>query len=234
VIALGYSLLPVYDQLWDGAHENSAESIFELNFDSWDTGGNWGTSMFFGTDWKKFCNPSNDMIRAYQNAHDSIRMKSTLTFANVNGKWSDTRLSLDSFPFFYKMRKSDGSQNIILYRLADVLLLKAEALNEQGDVADANDIVTEIRTRAKLNALTVTDQSNMRLAIESERRLELAFEGQRWYDLVRTDRAIPVMEAVTDGKGVNLGYHLTEKKLLWPIPQSEMDQNPNLTQNEGY
>jgi hypothetical protein len=234
VIALGYSLLPVYDQLWDGAHENSAESIFELNFDSWDTGGNWGTSMFYGTDWKKFCNPSNDMIRAYQNAHDSVRMKSTLAFANVNGKWSDTRLSLDSFPFFYKMRKSDGSQNIILYRLADVLLLKAEALNEQSNVSGANDIVTEIRARARLNALIVTDQANMRLAIESERRLELAFEGQRWYDLVRTDRAIPVMEAVTDGKGVSLGYHLTEKKLLWPIPQSEMDQNPNLTQNEGY
>lgn len=161
-------------------------------------------------------------------------MKSTITFANVNGKWSDTRLSLDSFPFFYKMRKSDGSQNIILYRLADVLLLKAEALNEQGDVSGANDIITEIRTRVKLNALTVTDQSNMRLAIENERRLELAFEGQRWYDLVRTDRAIPVMEAVTDGKGVNLGYHLTAQKSIWPIPQSEMDQNPNLTQNEGY
>jgi hypothetical protein len=234
VIALGYSLLPVYDQLWDGAHENSAESIFELNFDSWDTGGNWGTSMFYGTDWKKFCNPSNDMIKAYQNAHDSVRMKSTLAFANVNGKWSDTRLSLDSFPFFYKMRKSDGSQNIILYRLADVLLLKAEALNEQSNVSGANDIVTEIRARARLNALIVTDQANMRLSIESERRLELAFEGQRWYDLVRTDRAIPVMEAVTDGKGVSLGYHLTEQKLLWPIPQSEMDQNPNLTQNEGY
>jgi hypothetical protein len=234
VIGLGYSLLPVYDQLWDGAHENSAESIFELNFDSWDTGGNWGTSMFYGTDWKKFCNPSNDMVRAYQQAGDPVRMASTLSFANVNGKWSDTRLPLDSFPFFYKMRKSDGSQNIIIYRLADVLLLKAEALNEQNDVAGANDLVTEIRARVNLPELTINDQATMRLAIERERRLELAFEGQRWYDLVRTDRAIPVMQAVTDGKGVNLGYSLTAQKLIWPIPQSEMDQNPNLTQNEGY
>jgi hypothetical protein len=234
VIASGYSLMPVYDQLWDGAHENSVESIFELNFDSWDTGGNWGTSMFTGTDWKKFCNPSNDLVRAYQNAQDSIRLRSTLTFANVNGKWGDTRLPLDSFPFFNKMRKSDGSQNIIIYRLADVLLLKAEALNEQGNVADANDLVTEIRARVKQNPLTITDQSAMRLAIETERRLELAFEGQRWYDLVRTDRAIPVMEAVTDGKGVKLGYTLNADKLLWPIPQGEMDQNANLTQNQGY
>lgn len=234
VIALGYSLLPVYDHLWDGAHENSAEAIFELNFDGWDTGGNWGTSMFFGTDWKKFCNPSNDMIRAYRQANDSVRFRSTITFANVTGKWGDSRLSLDSFPFFYKMRKSDATQNIIMYRLADVLLLKAEALNEQGNVSGANDVITQIRARVKLAPLEIADQAAMRLAIENERRLELAFEGQRWYDLVRTDRAIPVMEAVTDGKGVNLGYHLTEQSLLWPIPQSEMDQNTNLIQNEGY
>ncbi|SDH31847.1 RagB/SusD family nutrient uptake outer membrane protein [Chitinophaga filiformis] len=234
VIALGYSLLPVYDQLWDGNHENSAEAIFELNFDGWDTGGNWGTSMFLGTDWKKFCNPSNDLMRAYKEANDSVRYRSTITFANVTGKWGDARLSLDSFPFFYKMRKTDASQNIIMYRLADVLLLKAEALNEQGDVSGANTIVTQIRQRVKLNPLNITDQAAMRLAIEKERRLELAFEGQRWYDLVRTDRAIPVMQAVTDGKGVNLGYHLTEQSLLWPIPQGEMDQNANLEQNTGY
>jgi hypothetical protein len=234
VIALGYSLLPVYDHLWDGAHENSAEAIFELNFDGWDTGGNWGTSMFFGTDWKKFCNPSNDLMRAYREEKDSVRYRSTITFENVTGKWGDSRLSLDSFPFFYKMRKFDASQNIIMYRLADVLLLKAEALNEQGNVSGANDIITEIRGRVKLAPLNITDQAAMRLAIEKERRLELAFEGQRWFDLVRTGRAIPVMEAVTDGKGVNLGYHLTEQSLLWPVPQGEMDQNANLTQNEGY
>lgn len=234
VIALGYSLLPVYEELWDGNHENSAESIFELNFDGWDTGGNWGTFMFFGTDWKKFCNPSNDMIRAYQEEGDEVRLASTITFDDVNGKWGDARLSLDSFPFFYKMRKTDASQNIIIYRLADILLLKAEALNEQGNVSDANDIITDIRTRVHLDPLNITDQATMRLAIEKERRLELAFEGQRWYDLVRTDRAIPVMEAVKDGKGVSLGYHPTAQSLLWPIPQGEMDQNANLKQNEGY
>ncbi|MBW8688290.1 RagB/SusD family nutrient uptake outer membrane protein [Chitinophaga rhizophila] len=234
VTALGYTLLPVYDHLWDGAHENSAEAIFELNFAGWDTGGNWGTSMFLGTDWKKFCNPSNDLIRAYQYEKDTVRFKSTITFANVNGKWGDARLSLDSFPFFYKMRKTDATQNIIMYRLADVLLLKAEALNEQGNVGAANTIVTQIRERAHLKPLEITDQAAMRLAIEKERRLELAFEGIRWHDLVRTDRAIPVMQAVTDGKGVNLGYRLTPESLLWPIPQSEMDQNANLVQNEGY
>jgi hypothetical protein len=234
VIALGYSLLPVYDHLWDGEHENSAEAIFELNFDGWDTGGNWGTSMFYGTDWKKFCNPSNDLIRAYQQEKDTVRYRSTITYADVTGKWGDSRLSLDSFPFFYKMRKTDATQNIIMYRLADVLLLKAEALNEQGDVGGANTIVTQIRERVNLEPLNITDQAAMRLAIEKERRLELAFEGHRWHDLVRTGRAIPVMEAVTDGNGVNLGYQLTEESLLWPIPQSEMDQNANLVQNPGY
>jgi hypothetical protein len=64
--------------------------------------------------------------------------------------------------------------------------------------------------------------------------LELAFEGHRWYDLVRTGRAIPVMEAVKDGNGNSLNYSLNENKLLLPIPQGEIDKNENLKQNLGY
>jgi hypothetical protein len=74
----------------------------------------------------------------------------------------------------------------------------------------------------------------MRLAIEKERKLELAFEGVRWFDLVRTGRAIAVMNAQVDGNGHSLGYNVTTEKLIWPIPQSERDKNPNLTQNAGY
>jgi hypothetical protein len=74
----------------------------------------------------------------------------------------------------------------------------------------------------------------MRLAIAKERRLELAFEGHRWYDLKRTGRAIEVINALKDGNGNSLGYHLTESKLVWPIPQSERDKNNQLTQNPGY
>ncbi|WP_143307596.1 RagB/SusD family nutrient uptake outer membrane protein [Chitinophaga vietnamensis] len=234
VIALGYALLPEFEQLWDNNHLNSSEAIFELNFAGWETGGNWGTSMFLGDDWKKFCNPSNDMLKAYDDAGDAVRKASTITFMNVNGKWADKYLDVNKFPFFYKMRKTDGTQHIIMYRLADVLLLKAEALNELGDAAGAAVLVNQIRSRAHLAPTTATSQSDLRNAIALERRLELAFEGQRWFDLLRTNQAIPVMQAVKDGNGNNLGYKLNENKLLWPVPQGEMDLNPSLTQNPGY
>lgn len=74
----------------------------------------------------------------------------------------------------------------------------------------------------------------MRLAIEKERRLELAFEAHRWYDLKRTGRALEVLNNVKGPNGASLGYVVTESKLLWPIPQSEIDNNAELTQNDGY
>jgi hypothetical protein len=234
VIALGYTLLPNFDDLWNGKVENSAESIFELNFEDWATGGNWGSSMFYGTDWKKFNTPSNDLIKAYDDEKDGMRKAATIFTANVTGKWSDKYWALTKFPFAYKMRNTDASQNIIMYRLADVLLLKAEALNETGNLAGARTLVNQIRTRVKLPATPAADQSAMRLAIEKERRLELAFEANRWFDLKRTDRVIPVLQAVKDGSGNSLKYNPTENRLLWPIPQGEIDKNANLKQNEGY
>ncbi len=236
VIALGYSLVPSFETLWDGAHENSSEAIFELNFDGWETGGNWGSDMFYGTGWKKFNTPSNDLVKAYDDEGDAVRKASTIHFMDVTGKWNDKYWSNSyaRFPFAAKMRNTSGSQNIIMYRLADVLLLKAEALNESGDTEGARALVNQIRQRVSLGPTPATNQSSMRLAIEKERRLELAFEGHRWFDLVRTDRAIPVMKAVKDGAGNNLNYPISENKLLWPVPQSEMDKNSQLTQNTGY
>jgi hypothetical protein len=118
--------------------------------------------------------------------------------------------------------------------LADVLLLKAEALNETGDLAGAAALVNQIRTRVSLPNTTANSQAAMRLAIEKERRLELAFEGLRWFDLKRTGRAIEVINNATGVDGVNLGYNIAPYQLLWPIPQAELDKNSQLTQNPGY
>jgi hypothetical protein len=119
-------------------------------------------------------------------------------------------------------------------RLADIILLKAEALNELGDVDGAAQLVNQIRTRVELPNTNATTKEQMRLAIEKERRLELAFEGHRWFDLKRTGRAIEVMNNMTGPDGSNFGYNLTTNGLLWPIPQSELDKNELLTQNPGY
>jgi hypothetical protein len=234
VINGGYTLLPEYDQLWDNAHENSVEAIFEINCYGWDTGGNWGASMFAGEDWKKFNIPTNDLVNAYDQEGDAVRKASAIKFANVSGKWTDRHWSATSYPFVNKYRDFSGAQNFIYIRLADIMLLKAEALNELGDLEGARDLVDEIRARVDLTPTTANTQADMKLAIEKERRLELAFEGHRWYDLKRTERAIDVVNNLKDGSGNSLGYNLTENRLFWPIPQAERDKNTTLTQNLGY
>jgi starch-binding outer membrane protein, SusD/RagB family len=234
VIAEGYTLLPEYDQLWDLSQENSSESIFEINCYGWDTGGNWGVFMFDGTDWKKFNTPTNDLVKAYDNEGDMIRKNSNIRFEDVTGKWPDRYWPLTTYPLINKYRDFNGTQNFIIFRLADILLLKAEALNELGDLDGAAALVDQIRARVDLDPTPASSQAEMRLAIEKERRLELAFEGHRWHDLKRTGRAIEVMNALKDGNGSSLGYALDEGRLLWPIPQAERDKNDKLTQNEAY
>lgn len=234
VIAGGYTLVPEYDDLWNLSQENSSESIFEINCYGWDTGGNWGASMFSGTDWKKFNTPTNDIVKAYDAEGDLIRKNANIRFEDVSGKWADRYWPLSNFPLINKYRDFSGAQNFILIRLADILLLKAEALNELNDVAGAADLVDQIRERADLDPTTAATQAEMRLAIEKERRLELAFEGHRWHDLKRTGRAVEVMNAMKDGNGNSLGYAVDENRLLWPIPQAERDKNNKLTQNEIY
>lgn len=236
VIAGGYTLLPDYDQLWNNAAENTAESIFEINYNGGITDGNWGTKIFRGLDWKKFNLPSNDLVKAFDDAGDTKRKAASITFQDVSGKWSDAHWPQTHYPFINKYRNfNEGSnQNYIFIRLADILLLKAEALNELGNQAGAITLVNQIRNRVNLANTTATSQADLRLAIEKERRLELAFEGIRWYDLKRTGRAIAVANAAVGANGENLGYNLTQNRLVWPIPQSDLDKNTKLTQNPGY
>jgi starch-binding outer membrane protein, SusD/RagB family len=237
VIAGPYSLMPTYDALWSNANENSAESIYEINYSGGAADGNWGTNIFRGLDWKKFNLPSNDLVAAFDEEGDNIRKNASIIFLDVTGKWSDEHWPQTHYPFINKWRNfNEGSdQNYIFIRLADILLLKAEALNETGDPTGAIEIVNQIRERVNLAPTTATSQADVRLAIEKERRLELAFEGHRWYDLKRTGRAIEVMNNETiDHTGNLFGYQLTPERLYWPIPQAELDKNSKLVQNEGY
>ncbi|HLP93708.1 MAG TPA: RagB/SusD family nutrient uptake outer membrane protein [Saprospiraceae bacterium] len=236
VIAGGYTLLADYDQLWALGNENSAESIFEINYNGGAPDGNWGTKMFRGLDWKKFNIPSNDLVATFEAENDTKRKNASIVYDNVSGKWSDPHYPQNKYPFINKWRNfQEGSdQNYIFIRLADIILLKAEALNELGDQAGAAALVNQIRSRVSLGATTAATQAEMRLAIEKERRLELAFEGHRWYDLKRTGRAMEVMNTVKDHTGQPIGYNLTAERLVWPVPQAELDKNGRLVQNPGY
>lgn len=236
VISGGYSLLPEYEMLWNNQNENSVESIFEINYEGTNASGNWGASMFLGSDWKKFNTPSNDLVRAFDQEGDVIRKNSSIVFRNVSGLWSDPYWPQANFPFVNKYRNttSPSPQNYIFIRLADILLLRAEALVETGDLVGAAELVNQVRERVDLSPISATTQDAMRLLVAKERRLELAFEGHRWYDLKRTGRAIEVMSSVQGPGGEPLNYPINENKLWWPIPQSELDNNTKLVQNEGY
>ena len=115
------------------------------------------------------------------------------------------------------------------------MLLKAEALAELNRPQEAMAIVNTIRRRANVEELEVNvTQQQARLAVEQERQFELAFEGHRWYDLLRNDRMEAVMQQHKGRNGQLLFPHVDSFRSLWPVPQTEKDANPNLTQNEGY
>ncbi|MDB5010448.1 MAG: hypothetical protein JWQ06_1237 [Mucilaginibacter sp.] len=110
----------------------------------------------------------------------------------------------------------------IVYRLAEIILFKAEALNELGQTPAAITLLNQIRTRAGIANTTAVTQAEVRLAIENERFVELAYEGKRYYDLIRTGR----YATVTGFTNVNFQR--------WPLPSNELILNSNLVQNPGY
>jgi hypothetical protein len=128
--------------------------------------------------------------------------------------------------------------NVILLRLADIILLRAEALNQIGNTAEAITLLNQIRSRVQLAPTTATTQAEVALAILKERRLELVVENNRFWDLRRyyNDDAAFVkhINDQTDSGGNSFGVQATEDKIYIPIPQAEIDVNPNLVQNPGY
>lgn len=251
VIAGGYTLMPTYNHLFDNAHEGNAESIWEVNGGGAGSPINaWCTDVFQGQNWKKFNTPSHAIYDAFKNngeiatgpspanpvkRGDVSILKKPTTFADPY--WA----LLSKFPYPNKMRKSDGTQNFYLFRLADILLLKAEALAHTGDLSGALTLVNQVRARVTLPALTAfTDSNDAINKILKERFTELCFEGQRWFDLKREGKALEILAQQTytplSGIATPLPYvgNLSQNDLLWPIPQSILDNNPNLTQNPGY
>lgn len=237
-----YTLLGDYAQLFDGAHANNSESIFEIQYN--DAGaGDWGIQLLTppsltGDDWIKFNTPSHDLLKAFDAANDVVRKGVSIIVEKANPP-AQYVADPNNVPFIGKWRHPNGwnsPDNVMMIRLADIILLKAEALNQLGRTDEAIPLVDQIRQRVSLGKTTATTQDEVKLAILNERRLELAFEGERWNDLLRagTDYTVQVMNSQKDGAGNNLNYNVTADKLIFPIPQQDRDLNKNLTQNPGY
>ena len=123
-----------------------------------------------------------------------------------------------------------SAANFVVYRYADVLLKKAEALNELGRGGEACTPLNIVRRRAGLSDVQTLGQAEMREKIMHERRIELAFEGHRWFDMIRIDNGEYALQFLRSIGKTNI----TKERLLFPIPQTEMDANPLMVQNPGY
>ncbi|MGF1638129.1 MAG: RagB/SusD family nutrient uptake outer membrane protein [Cyclobacteriaceae bacterium] len=234
-----YQLLDDYANVFDPANANHAEIVFEVKFKKGGIGE--GSSFFNQFSPAEIGNivtgagsglgrnlPTEDLLNAYE-AND-LRKE-----ASIIPGYTNSAGNFVSFPFCGKFTDTpflpgDTNDNWPVLRYADVLLLYAEAINENngGPNINAYTYLNEVRQRAGLPIVENLNYEQFKLAVENERRIELAFEGHRWFDLLRKGRAFEVMS--------QKGYDIENPRdLLLPIPQSQIDVNPGgLTQNIGY
>ena len=138
--------------------------------------------------------PTPDIIAAYE-AGDK-RKDISIGYVTLSQSLRENKV----YPYIKKFAKTHSLHNNTgnnwpVYRYAEVLLFLAEALNEQGKTGEAATYINQVRARAGLAATTATSQAAMRTALYQERRVELAFENKRWFDLVRTGRVVEVITA---------------------------------------
>lgn len=272
-----YALLPDYGMNWRKEYENSSELVFELPNKIQDKSIATGTNVphFFtsrdvtGYQGYGFHVPTTDLF----NAFDKDDPRQTYVFTRTGDRYigdaqpQDNHQSATGF-HDYKMTVPTAdkqgydvwmiSYNIRMIRYADVLLLYAEALNENGKPQEALHYLNMIRQRARntspmdprkdmqayvppttsasLPDITTTNKDELRRAIWHERRVELAMEGWRRDDLMRQHRFGEVMRAYAAKYNVQKGRAFDDNRdYLLPIPQGEIDKSNNvLTQNPGY
>jgi len=222
--AAGIILKPSFTTIFGVANEaNNTEVIFATKIlasvtDEYGFTDFWG--WYGGLDTKSLAPLDADLVAAFDamDTDDSGGKTDLRRAVTINaGKTASPK-----FP-----QTGGSDHDWIELRLADVILLYAEALNENGNSTEALVQLNKVHTRAGLTTLTnvvLNTKPLVRQAIYNERRLELAFEGHRWFDLVRTGTVNAEMGQTIDSK-----YH------LFPIPLSEiLATNGVITQNDGY
>ena len=240
-----FSLLNDYALIWREQGEYSKESIWEINSIAsnppkgiqqyTEVQGMRGAGLGdFG--WG-FNVPSQDLINAYE--PNDVRKAATILVAGAT-LWDgfETSNTLPN-PFYnYKayvsrtaesyFDRGQSNKNLRVFRYGEVLLMKAEVENELNDTTASKIALNQIRQRAGLGSINAASQSAMRNSIYQERRVEMAFEHDRLFDLRRTGRAAAVLQAL--GKPYS-----SPKHDLFPIPQRQIDLSGNkIAQNIGY
>jgi len=211
-------------------NENNAEIIFAVQFASGVNGNNEGSAMF------QIFSPSGTQSGAKGHNLPTKGLYALYTASDLRkGTYIDVTPA--GIPLSKKLTLpttviTDGGSDIVVLRYADVLLMLAEIENGLHNPTVAAGYLDKIRTRAGLTGTTAVTEEELTDAIALERRLEFVGEGHRWFDLLRTGKAITVMNQwfKDNGKSITLDEH----NLLLPIPQGQRDTDPTIEQNDGY
>ncbi len=260
ILSMGYSLIPDYADVFSTENKNNAESVFEIQYQGNNDLGEWSNFMYVFAPRESSSSivgfagqglggrniPTNNMIAAYE-AGDLRKDVSLKTGFTKNGVFYP-------IPYVNKYNHAHTipgrtNDNWPIYRYADVLLMLAEAINEATGPGSAEEYLNTVRDRAGLDPLNGLSKDAFRTAVLKERRVELAFENHRWFDLKRTmtpaelaafmnahgaeEKANPT---VARG-GVafnNLDYVYEATEYILPIPAPQILINDKLGQNDGY
>ncbi len=228
-----YSLLPNYADLWNPANKNSAESIFEIQF----------LPPLDGSPYWNYFAPASLNVPGGQNR--SVAPNTPNQDLIDEYESGDTRLAAsigidpNNRPYILKFKDpgvivgNDASNDIPVLRYADAILLLAEALGETGE---AYDLINTVRSRAHLGPIDASTPGTFIHKLMHERRVELAFELQRWHDLHRLPEAetISIMNANLAEVFPGLNITMDSHSLIAPIPNTELGSNKLATQNPGY
>ena len=252
------------------AENKGAESLFEIQFAGSADGGNLIPDEILPLpiatySYAKFNVPSTELIAFADTVNDrrwayngnitgssgNLIGRDHVSYLDAKNRTTSGANANDRGPFVYKWTSIgngfNSTDNNYVLRYAEVLLSYAEAVNEQtGPSTDALNKLNLVRQRAGLAALSTASpqaasKQALRNEIERQRRLEFAFEGERWWDLVRYARhtladpsathtitALDIIAARRSGGARDVNF------LLFPLPQAEINTNPQLKQNPGY
>lgn len=258
----GASLAQPFSSLYP-AENKGTESLFEIQYAGNADGGNILPDLLLPSplatySFPKFNIPTNELLAYADTVNDKrwaaagvVQSSGGAVIGVSHASYLDGRSSNsnDRGPFVYKWTSIGNGFNSVdntyVLRYAEVLLTYAEANNElNGPTADGLARLNLVRTRAGLAALTLgspqaASKQTLRNEIDRQRRLELAFEGERWFDLLRYARqtqanaadthAVTALDIIQQQKGARDANYL-----VFPIPQAELNTNPLIQQNPGY
>jgi hypothetical protein len=250
-----YELMPNYVDCFDPAKKNGKEAIFEVQYGETVNENNGTVFAWVPRDvdaWKAIVGdggdgngsawniPTRDLVNSYE--PNDTRLDVSVQEVSA-GSYSSAPLPYINKWIHYSMttEKSRNPCNMPIYRFADVKLMLAEAYHRAGQTGKAQIELNDVRTRAFAPNTPPTVTGDFLRAVERERRVELAFEGHRWFDLLRTGRTKDVMHAYGQSERANptcdrngtaysdRAFEVQDYMLLYPVPYYEWIKNPSIT-----